>query len=148
MTKTELLAVISSSYKNVSSPELIETVGDVRHYLVNFLEISEDGKEAIKRNSFFYVFKEGQQDESAYFKTDASGNAIIPATEFKKEVITFLDEEVNAEKILKYTIVSCDEIGKFAEVKCLVDSSGDAKWESCIVLRILANPIARRRLVS
>ena len=147
MNKSQIVADIQSRYKNVSTPELLETVADVKHYIVNFLEVSSDGTEALKRNAFFYTFKEGTVDEVAYYKTDASAKETIPMTEFRKITISFLDEQVTKGELLKYSITLLDETNEYAEVNCLIPKDSDVTWQKYVVYRPAGHDAKYSKLV-
>ena len=135
MNKSQIISDLQSRYKNVGTPELLESVADVKQYLVNFLEVNTDGTEALKRNAFFYTFKEGTGEEIAYYKTDASAKETIPMTEFRKITISFLDEQVTKGEVLKYNIIVIDETNEYAEVNCLVPKDLDVTWQKYVVYR-------------
>lgn len=147
MTKAELIADLSSKFKNVGTPEILETVGAVRQYLVNFLEVGADGAEALKRNAFFYTFREGTQGEEAYFKTDASAKPVVPMTEFRKLTAEHLDTLVLKGEVLKYRVASVDDEIECVEARCLVEKNADAEWQNRVIYRLSGGKIESRKLV-
>lgn len=71
MNKTQLLADIQAKGGMITATELMETVGDVQSYRTNVFTPGEDhdsGAIAQKRNIYFYVYKEGTADETAYYR--------------------------------------------------------------------------------
>lgn len=80
-------------------------------YTQNVREINPDGKSAIYRNIYFYVFNEGTKDEVAYYMNE------IPK-EITKKAFVFSEKIKNyAEKNGMITIEKIEEYGKFAILK-------------------------------
>jgi len=71
MTKAELLADLAAKCGGVIlATECVETVGDVKRYISNVFTAGKDsdaGPIAQKRNVSFYVYKEGEAEEAAYY---------------------------------------------------------------------------------
>jgi hypothetical protein len=71
MTKAELLADIAAKCGGeILATECVETIGDVKRYISNVFTTGQDadaGPIAQKRNINWYVYKEGEGEEAAYY---------------------------------------------------------------------------------
>lgn len=75
MTKSELLLQLSQKYLVVRTPEIVQAATDgILTYRVSFFETGKTPKEkpsGLWNSVQFYVFHEGQGDESAYYMRGA-----------------------------------------------------------------------------
>lgn len=84
MNKTQILSALNTTYPKAiaipgGNPELIETVGDVKKYLFHRLEtgLDQDGSPvAHKAFTVFYVWKEGDGAEEAFYEDIAAVNTV------------------------------------------------------------------------
>jgi hypothetical protein len=75
MTKAELLSQLSAKYLVVRAPEIVQAATDgIATYRISFFETGKTPKEkpsGLWNSVQFYVFREGQGDEAAYYMRDA-----------------------------------------------------------------------------
>jgi hypothetical protein len=142
MNKSELIAELNnrSDVSRVMTPQLIETIGDIKHYEVVTLEVSNDI--ALKKTVNFYTVAEGEPEEVAYYYRQTPTSAVDLSDTVKEAIDDYMDTQSG---VITYTIreYKKDEKVSIADVYSIVDSTS-AKSESWIIYKDNGSPVTHR----
>lgn len=142
-TKSDLLTEMRSLYKEVippqGNPELVETVGDVKKYLFHHLVTGKDqdaGPVAHKSFKVFYVWKDGDVAEEAYYEdTTAKNNvdknivAVNPSAPTAMEIYSLYTSNLVRNKVRGLMVRSANDIynESLASTTMLYDATSGQK---------------------
>jgi len=109
-------------------------------YAQNIREINPDGKSAVYRNIYFYVFNEGTKDEVAYYKDEIPKEITKKALVFTDKIKKYADDNelVSVEKI--------EEDRKFAIVKKYVETETEVTEKRVIIMEKLDGSIVEKEV--
>lgn len=125
MDKTTLEQAIVDKFETVLQVTLGSTVGNVKYYVANVLDVAGDTAHTI--NVMYYVVNEGEVDEIAYWGNSEPKPA-LPGPTFADEARAWLRNKVDAivgsNIIRMFDQLSADDAQERARVRLTIENTG------------------------
>ena len=120
MTKTQLLAALSTKFYKVFTPSLEQTYGNLKWYVVKVYD--KVGDTLRDTNIAFFVEDEGLAREAAYWSPSEPKPAA--AATFQANLQTYITEKIADSTIKGAFTESIDTVNEKAVVKAVLDQEG------------------------